>query len=137
MTPAARVPVDSYGVGSSLIRGSNDFTADVVINNGRPTAKVGREFRPNPGRGVVKVVIPQDGEPRSAGVQPAEDRGDRLIPEPWDQHGLDELLDVLVLDLAEADRGEVGDLPDHPAGVHRLAGPGHHPVRDPGSESGQ
>ena len=32
---AAGVPVDSYGVGSSLIRGSNDFTADVVINNGR------------------------------------------------------------------------------------------------------
>ncbi len=32
------VPVDAYGVGSSLIRGSNDFTADVV----RPAAKVGR-----------------------------------------------------------------------------------------------
>ena len=28
------VPVDSYGVGSSLIRGSNDFTADVVMNEG-------------------------------------------------------------------------------------------------------
>jgi nicotinate phosphoribosyltransferase len=45
---AAGAPVDSYGVGSSLIRGSNDFTADVVMNNGKPTAKVGREFRPNP-----------------------------------------------------------------------------------------
>src|SRR3954469_9462414 len=44
----AGVPVDSYGVGSSLIRGSNDFTADVVLNEGRPCAKVGREFRPNP-----------------------------------------------------------------------------------------
>jgi nicotinate phosphoribosyltransferase len=42
------VPVDSYGVGSSLIRGSNDFTADVVLTDGRPSAKVGRRFRPNP-----------------------------------------------------------------------------------------
>src|SRR5262249_56360310 len=25
------VPVDAYGVGSSLIRGANDFTADVVL----------------------------------------------------------------------------------------------------------
>jgi nicotinate phosphoribosyltransferase len=48
------VPVDAYGVGSSLIRGSNDFTADVVMNNGRPTAKVGREFRPNPRLEVVR-----------------------------------------------------------------------------------
>ena len=44
----AGVPVDSYGVGSSLIRGSNDFTADVVLTDGRPSAKVGRRFRPNP-----------------------------------------------------------------------------------------
>ena len=44
----AGVPVDSYGVGSSLIRGSNDFTADVVMNEGKPAAKVGREYRPNP-----------------------------------------------------------------------------------------
>jgi nicotinate phosphoribosyltransferase len=36
------VPVDAYGVGSSLIRGSNDFTADVVEVDGRPLAKVGR-----------------------------------------------------------------------------------------------
>ena len=44
----AGVPVDSYGVGSSLIRGANDFTADVVMVDGRPCAKVGREYRPNP-----------------------------------------------------------------------------------------
>jgi nicotinate phosphoribosyltransferase len=44
---AAGVPVDSYGVGSSLIRGANDFTADVVVVDGRPCAKVGRELRPN------------------------------------------------------------------------------------------
>ena len=41
------VPVDAYGVGSSLIRGQNDFTADVVMTDGRPSAKVGRQFRPN------------------------------------------------------------------------------------------
>jgi nicotinate phosphoribosyltransferase len=41
------VPVDAYGVGSSLIRGSNDFTADIVMTDGRPSAKVGREYRPS------------------------------------------------------------------------------------------
>jgi len=44
----AGVPVDAYGVGSSLLRGANDFTADVVIVDGRPVAKVGRRFNPNP-----------------------------------------------------------------------------------------
>ncbi|MHB1567710.1 MAG: nicotinate phosphoribosyltransferase [Solirubrobacteraceae bacterium] len=42
------VPVDAYGVGSSLIRGENDFTADVVLLDGRPCAKVGRAYVPNP-----------------------------------------------------------------------------------------
>jgi nicotinate phosphoribosyltransferase len=42
------VPVDSYGVGSSLLRGSNDFTADVVLVDGLPCSKVGRGHRPNP-----------------------------------------------------------------------------------------
>jgi nicotinate phosphoribosyltransferase len=41
-------PVDAYGVGSSLVRGENDFTADVVRLEGRPTAKAGRRFNPNP-----------------------------------------------------------------------------------------
>jgi nicotinate phosphoribosyltransferase len=45
---AAGVPVDAYGVGSSLIRGSNDFTADIVRVDGRPCAKVGRRYSPNP-----------------------------------------------------------------------------------------
>jgi nicotinate phosphoribosyltransferase len=36
------IPVDAYGVGSSLIRGDNDYTADVVRVNGRPCSKVGR-----------------------------------------------------------------------------------------------
>jgi nicotinate phosphoribosyltransferase len=39
------VPVDAYGVGSSLIRGSNDFTADIVMTDGKPSAKVGRRYR--------------------------------------------------------------------------------------------
>jgi nicotinate phosphoribosyltransferase len=42
------VPVDAYGVGSSLIRGSNDFTGDIVLTDGRPSAKFGRRFRSNP-----------------------------------------------------------------------------------------
>jgi nicotinate phosphoribosyltransferase len=41
-------PVDSYGVGSSLLRGQNDFTADVVMVEGRERAKEGRRYRPNP-----------------------------------------------------------------------------------------
>ncbi|HJU36287.1 MAG TPA: hypothetical protein VJ716_02580 [Gaiellaceae bacterium] len=43
----ARVPVDAYGVGSSLIRGANDFTADVVLTDGRPSGKFGRHLRGN------------------------------------------------------------------------------------------
>jgi nicotinate phosphoribosyltransferase len=35
-------------VGSSLLRGQNDFTADVVRLDGRPCAKAGRRFNPNP-----------------------------------------------------------------------------------------
>ena len=51
----AGVPVDAYGVGSSLFGGQGrfDFTADVVMVNGTPCAKVGREARPNPRLEVV------------------------------------------------------------------------------------
>jgi nicotinate phosphoribosyltransferase len=41
-------PVDAYGVGSSLLRGQNDFTADIVRVDGKPIAKVGRTEQPNP-----------------------------------------------------------------------------------------
>jgi nicotinate phosphoribosyltransferase len=44
----AGAPVDSYGVGSALLRGSFDFTADIVCFEGEHGAKVGRELRPNP-----------------------------------------------------------------------------------------
>jgi nicotinate phosphoribosyltransferase len=43
-----QVPVDSYGVGSSLFKDTYDFTADVVLREGKPVAKAGREYRPNP-----------------------------------------------------------------------------------------
>ena len=43
-----QVPVDAYGVGSYLMRGVNAFTADVVLLDGKPCAKVGREYQPNP-----------------------------------------------------------------------------------------
>jgi len=42
------IPVDAYGVGSSLFQGRFDFTADVVMREGKPCAKVGRSYRPNP-----------------------------------------------------------------------------------------
>jgi nicotinate phosphoribosyltransferase len=45
---ARGVAVDAYGVGSSLIRGQDDFTADVVLLDGRPCAKFGRGYAPNP-----------------------------------------------------------------------------------------
>src|SRR3954468_14679887 len=48
------VPVDGYGVGSSLFQGRFDFTADVVKVGGKPCAKVGREYRPNPRLEKVK-----------------------------------------------------------------------------------
>ena len=44
---AQGVPADSYGVGSALVRGSYDYTADVVRVEGEPLAKVGRWYRPN------------------------------------------------------------------------------------------
>lgn len=43
----AGVPVDAYGVGSALVRGSYDYTADVVRVGGRELAKVGRWYREN------------------------------------------------------------------------------------------
>ena len=42
-----KVPVDSYGVGSSLIRDPIDFTADIVLLDGQDVAKAGRSFSPN------------------------------------------------------------------------------------------
>jgi len=44
---ALAVPVDAYGVGSSLFGGRFDFTADVVLTEGKPSAKIGRRYEPN------------------------------------------------------------------------------------------
>jgi nicotinate phosphoribosyltransferase len=42
-----QVPTDAYGVGSAFMKGSFDFTADVVKLDGAPMSKTGRHFRSN------------------------------------------------------------------------------------------
>lgn len=42
------VPVDMYGIGSSLLKINIGFTGDNVILNGKSQAKQGRRYRPNP-----------------------------------------------------------------------------------------
>ena len=42
------VPFDAVGVGSAIYKEKIDFTADVVMVNGKPCAKVGRKYNPNP-----------------------------------------------------------------------------------------
>lgn len=42
------VPVDMYGIGSSLLKINIGFTGDNVLLNGTHSAKEGRKFRPNP-----------------------------------------------------------------------------------------
>jgi nicotinate phosphoribosyltransferase len=51
----AGVPVDAYGVGSALVEGTNHFTADVVMVESKPLAKVGRKFLPNPRMQLVQL----------------------------------------------------------------------------------
>lgn len=43
-----KVPVDMYGVGSSLLKIGISFTGDNVLLNGEHEAKEGRRYRPNP-----------------------------------------------------------------------------------------
>lgn len=45
---AESAPVDVYAVGASLFGESVNFTADIVMVDGRPCAKAGRHFRDNP-----------------------------------------------------------------------------------------
>ena len=42
------VPFDIVGVGAYFYKNRIDFTADVVMVNGKPIAKVGRKYNPNP-----------------------------------------------------------------------------------------
>lgn len=51
---AEGVPVDSYGVGSTLVRGSYDYTADVVRMGEKDVAKAGRWYRPNDRLEIVR-----------------------------------------------------------------------------------
>jgi nicotinate phosphoribosyltransferase len=44
----AGVPVDVYGVGAALYDGRYDFTADIVMVDGKPQAKAGRALNENP-----------------------------------------------------------------------------------------
>ncbi|TCP32037.1 nicotinate phosphoribosyltransferase [Scopulibacillus darangshiensis] len=44
----SHVPIDMYGVGSSLLKINIGFTGDNVILNGKPEAKSGRAYHPNP-----------------------------------------------------------------------------------------
>ncbi|NLY83186.1 MAG: nicotinate phosphoribosyltransferase [Acholeplasmataceae bacterium] len=41
------VPVDTYAIGSSFFDGNINFTADVVLLDGKPCAKAGRTYLPN------------------------------------------------------------------------------------------
>lgn len=50
----AGVPVDAFGVGSSLIRDQVNFTADVVRVDGKFVAKAGRRYRSNPSLASVE-----------------------------------------------------------------------------------
>ena len=76
------VPVDAYGVGSSLIRGENDFTADIVVADGRPSAKVGRRLRPNPRLERVVSVSRDPLGRRHPGRLRARRRGSSTCPAP-------------------------------------------------------
>lgn len=42
------VPVDTYAVGSSFFDGNINFTADVVVVDGKECSKAGRRYNPNP-----------------------------------------------------------------------------------------
>ena len=44
-----KAPVDVYAIGTSIVHdGRFDFTSDIVVVDGAPQSKVGRELRPNP-----------------------------------------------------------------------------------------
>jgi len=62
---AAGVPVDSYAVGSSLLKGDCDYTADVVLREGQPCAKVGRRYRPSEQLELVDLDIHDGRRPRA------------------------------------------------------------------------
>lgn len=44
----SKTPVDIYAVGSSFYENNISFTADIVLVDGKPCAKAGRKYNPNP-----------------------------------------------------------------------------------------
>ena len=50
-----KTPVDVYGVGSSLLKGNIDFTADIVKVEAEKIAKVGREYKPSKKLQVIDI----------------------------------------------------------------------------------
>ena len=60
----AAVPVDAYGVGTSLLDGRNDFTADVVRVEGVPCAKVGPRGAAQPAPGAGDLARARPAPPR-------------------------------------------------------------------------
>ncbi|MBN4084388.1 MULTISPECIES: nicotinate phosphoribosyltransferase [unclassified Mycoplasma] len=50
-----KVPVDYYGVGQSIFKLNNSFSADATILNGEHQAKEGRKYRPN--LNLIKLTI--------------------------------------------------------------------------------
>jgi len=50
-----KVPYDLVGVGSAFFRLKRNFTADIVTVDGKPCAKVGRHYNPNPRLRLVTV----------------------------------------------------------------------------------
>jgi hypothetical protein len=50
-----KTPVDVYGVGSSLLKGSNDFTADIVKVEENLISKVGRTYFENKRMHIIKL----------------------------------------------------------------------------------
>lgn len=57
---AQNVPVDIYGVGSSLLKMNIGFTGDNVELNGKPEAKAGRKYRPNSRLESVQLETKED-----------------------------------------------------------------------------
>ena len=64
------VPVDAYGVGSSLIRGANDFTADVVMTDGQAVRQVRTAAAREPAARARRVI------------SQASPKSDRQAPRP-------------------------------------------------------
>ena len=73
------VPADAYGVGSSLIRGENDFTADVVVADGSPPRRSGAARRTSGSSASADGCRCERAGPRSDWLRRADDVRSRLL----------------------------------------------------------